>query len=292
MIYLDPGSRTDLGRKHCRPAHFLNCWLFATWWILRISTQFCIGTTKRAWLIDSYTSGSFMLNHIYPILMRCSISIFITLWNRPLKRWISMDAFVIRRERAWSSQATPWSWSPSTPGNWGGEGTSQQTLGQPLHLLTCTCRAIPIAPSRRMLETLLLDEDSLLLTWFISSVLQVFNAVLCIFVGCFSSDFFSFASDYFHSFFSNLSNCWTFFASLVPLDSLFHGSATLTLKLFLLTSVLAYLWTRFSGSAACLVLALVVLTVSSVPLAYPSLLLHRIRKVFTMFWMFLLFSLK
>jgi hypothetical protein len=51
---------------------------------------------------------------------------------------------------------------------------------------------------------------------------------------------------------------------------LFHGSATLTLKLFLLTSVLAYLCTRFSGSAACLVLAPVVLTVSSNPLAYPS----------------------
>jgi hypothetical protein len=57
-------------------------------------------------------------------------------------------------------------------------------------VLTCTCRGIPIAPSRRMFETLLLDEDSLLLTWSISTVLQVFNAVLCIFMGCFSSDFF------------------------------------------------------------------------------------------------------
>ncbi len=108
------------------------------------------------------------------------------------------------------------------------------------------CRGIPIAP---MLETLLLDEDSLLLTWSISTVLQIFNAVLFNFLGCFSSDcFFSFAFDYFHSFFSNLMNCWTFFASLVSLDSLLHGSATLTLKRFLLTSVLAYLWTRFSGS--------------------------------------------
>ena len=159
-----------------------------------------------------------------------------------------------------------------------------------MSVLTCTCRGIPIAPSRRMLETLLLDEDSLLLMWSISTVFQVFNAVLCIFMGCFFIRFFSFASDYFHSFFSNLLNCWTFFASLVSLDSLFHGSATLTLKLFLLTSVLAYLWTRFSGSAACLVLAPVVLTVSSIPLAYPSLLLHRIRKVSTMSWMFLLFS--
>ncbi len=96
--------------------------------------------------------------------------------------------------------------------------------------------------------------------------------------GLFFIRFFSFASDYFHSFFSNLLNCWTFFASLVYLDSLFHGSATLTLKLFLLSSVLAYLWTRFSGSAACLVLAPVVLTVSNIPLAYPSLLLHRIQK--------------
>ena len=58
------------------------------------------------------------------------------------------------------------------------------------NLLTCTCRGIPIAPSRRMLETLLLDEDSLLLTWSISTVFRVFNAVLCIFMGCFSSDFF------------------------------------------------------------------------------------------------------
>ncbi len=57
-------------------------------------------------------------------------------------------------------------------------------------ILTCTCRGIPIAPSRRMLETLLLDEDSLLLTWSILTVFRVFNAVLCIFMGCFSSDFF------------------------------------------------------------------------------------------------------
>ena len=55
---------------------------------------------------------------------------------------------------------------------------------------TCTCRGIPIVPSRRMLETLLLDEDSLLLTWSISTVFRVFNAVLCIFMGCCSSDFF------------------------------------------------------------------------------------------------------
>ncbi len=45
------------------------------------------------------------------------------------------------------------------------------------YLLTCTCRGIPIAPSRRLLETLLLDEDSLLLTLSISIVLQIFNAV-------------------------------------------------------------------------------------------------------------------
>jgi hypothetical protein len=129
-----------------------------------------------------------------------------------------------------------------------------------------------------MLEKLLLDEDQPSPhVWSVSTVLQIFNAVLCNFLGCFSSDFFSFASDYFHSLFSNLLNCWTFFASLVSLDSLFHGSATLTLKLFLLTSVLAYLWTRFSGSAACLVLAPVVLRVSSNPLAYPSLLLPVLR---------------
>jgi len=57
-------------------------------------------------------------------------------------------------------------------------------------VLTCTCRGVPIAPSRRMLETLFLDEDSLLLTWSISTVFRVFNAVLCIFMGCCSSDFF------------------------------------------------------------------------------------------------------
>jgi hypothetical protein len=121
-----------------------------------------------------------------------------------------------------------------------------------------------------MLETLLLDEDSLLFTWSISTVLQIFNAVLCNFLGCFSSNFFSpLRPNISTRSFSNLLNCWTFFASLVSLDSLFHGSATLTLKLFLLTSVLAYLWTRFSGSAACLVLAPAALTVSSNPLAYP-----------------------
>jgi hypothetical protein len=107
-----------------------------------------------------------------------------------------------------------------------------------------------------MLETLLLYEDSLVFTWSISTVLQVFNAVLSVSSWVvFHPIFFPFASDYFHAFFSNLVNCWTFFAYLVSLDSLFHDSATHTLKLFLLTSVLAYLWTRFSGSAACLVLA-------------------------------------
>ncbi len=59
-----------------------------------------------------------------------------------------------------------------------------------VNLLTCTCRGVPIAPSRRMLETLFLDEDSLLLTWSISTVFRVFNAVLCIFMCCCSSDFF------------------------------------------------------------------------------------------------------
>ncbi len=71
---------------------------------------------------------------------------------------------------------------------------------------TCTCRDIPIALSRRMLETLLLDEDSHLLTWFISTVLKIFNAVLCNFLVAFRPIFFA-ASDYFHSFFSNLLNC-------------------------------------------------------------------------------------
>ncbi len=60
-----------------------------------------------------------------------------------------------------------------------------------LALLTCTCRGIPIAPSRRMLETLLMDEGSLLLTWFISTVFQIFYAVLCTSWSCFLSDFFS-----------------------------------------------------------------------------------------------------
>ncbi len=119
----------------------------------------------------------------------------------------------------------------------------------------CTCRSIPIAPSRRLLETLLLDEDSLLLTWSISTVRQIFKRCALLLLGVVFHPIFFFATDYFHSFFSNLLNCWTFLASLVSLGSLFHGSATLTLKLFLLTSVLAYLWTRFSGSAACLVLA-------------------------------------
>jgi hypothetical protein len=32
------------------------------------------------------------------------------------------------------------------------------------NLLTCTCGSIPIATSRRMLETTLVDEDTLLLT--------------------------------------------------------------------------------------------------------------------------------
>ncbi len=141
---------------------------------------------------------------------------------------------------------------------------------------TCTCRGIPIVPSWRMLETLLMDEDSLFLTWFILSVIQIFNAVLFTSWIFFSSDFFS-ASDYFHSFFSIHLNCCTFLDSLVSLESLFHDSAALTLKLFFLTSVLAYLWTRFSGSAACLVLAPVILTVSSHPLAYPSFLLHMIQ---------------
>jgi hypothetical protein len=108
---------------------------------------------------------------------------------------------------------------------------------------------IPIAPSRRMLETLLLDEDSLLLTSSISTVLQVFNAVLCNFLELFFVRFFFTASDYLHSFFSYLLNnisCFSGFSGkLVPW--LCHS---LTLKLFLLTSVLAYLWTRFSGSAA------------------------------------------
>ncbi len=81
--------------------------------------------------------------------------------------------------------------------------------------------------------------------------------MLCI-SNCFSCDF-SFASDYFHSFFSILFNCCTFLDSRVSLESLFRGSATLILKLLLLTSVLAYVWTRFSGSAACLVLALMIL---------------------------------
>ncbi len=41
-----------------------------------------------------------------------------------------------------------------------------------------------------MLETLLLDEDSLLLTWFISTFLQIFNAVLCNFLELFFVLFF------------------------------------------------------------------------------------------------------
>jgi hypothetical protein len=60
------------------------------------------------------------------------------------------------------------------------------------YLLTCTCRGIPIAPSRRMLETLLLDEDSLLLTWSISTVFQIFNPVLCNFLELFFIRFFFF----------------------------------------------------------------------------------------------------
>ncbi len=103
-----------------------------------------------------------------------------------------------------------------------------------------------------------------------TNLFQLFSALLCTSWFCCSSYFFSFfsASHYFHSFFSILLNCCTFLDSLVSFTSLFHGSATLTLKLFLLTSVLAYLWTRFSGSAACLVPASVILTVSSNPLAY------------------------
>jgi hypothetical protein len=94
-----------------------------------------------------------------------------------------------------------------------------------------------------------MDEGSLLLTWFIYSVffLQIFIAVLCRY---FLDDFFSPPPTI------SIRSC-TFLASLVSLESLFHGSATLTLKLFLLTSALAYLWTRFSGSAACLVLVCV-----------------------------------
>ncbi len=111
-----------------------------------------------------------------------------------------------------------------------------------LQVLTCscTCRGIPIAPSRRMLETLLLDEDSLLLTWSISTVLQIFNAVLCNFLELFFIRFFFFCIWLFPLVFHQSFELLNIFVSLVSLQSLFHSSATLTLKLFLLTSVLAY----------------------------------------------------
>ncbi len=75
--------------------------------------------------------------------------------------------------------------------------------------------------------------------------LHVFNAVPCNFLELFFiRNFFSFSSDFFHSFFSYLLNnisCFSGFSGkLVP-----WFCHSLTLKLFLLTSVLAYLWTRF-----------------------------------------------
>jgi hypothetical protein len=138
------------------------------------------------------------------------------------------------------------------------------------------CRGIPIAPSRRMLETLLLDEDSLLLTWSISTVLPIFNAVLCNFLSCFSSDFFFFCIRLFPLVFLQSFEvlnifCFSGFSGkLVPWLCHSHNETVSS------QSVLAYLWTRFSGSGACLVL-----TVSSNPLTYPSFLLHRNRKVST-----------
>ncbi len=53
------------------------------------------------------------------------------------------------------------------------------------------CIGIPIAPSRRMLETLFAGRGHPSPHVFsFSTVLQIFNAVLCNFLGCFSSDFF------------------------------------------------------------------------------------------------------
>jgi hypothetical protein len=41
---------------------------------------------------------------------------------------------------------------------------SNKLIPDPQCLLNCTCRDISIAPSKRMLETLLINEGSLLLT--------------------------------------------------------------------------------------------------------------------------------
>ncbi len=153
------------------------------------------------------------------------------------RRWTLWTVVVIcestRRRKAWmpTRQFTP-----------GSPPLSLQQLEGPYrffkiystHSCTCICRGISIAPSRRMLETLLMDEDSLLLT--VARLKCYLNLQCCAlyFMELFFVRFFS-ASD----FFSLVVQQFFELLHISRFSGLFHGSATLTLKLFLLTSVLS-----------------------------------------------------
>ncbi len=84
-------------------------------------------------------------------------------------------------------------------------GRPSRTISRPESRAGCHCFALPSCAThavlslsvdtctyRRMLETFLLDEDSLLFTWSISAVLHIFYAVLCNFLELFFIRFFFF----------------------------------------------------------------------------------------------------